>query len=134
MAFIGNTTHTVPYMLKTVICSTNCPMPTATHGLARPPPPLHSRLGGRSDSLGDVLHGYGFVVDYLAEILRAKRSEDFSDKLQGLLHARQLNLDTRPGRHPQDLLGLMKLLHPTGEATEDDVRKLREFAIGAASA
>src|SRR5699024_9687844 len=73
--------------------------------------------------------GYGFVVDYLAEILRAKRSEDFSDKYHDYF-----TLDASISTRDQDGIrktfsGLMKLVHPTGDATADEVRTLLEFAI-----
>lgn len=73
--------------------------------------------------------GYGFVVDYLAEILRAKRTEDFSDKYKDYF-----TLTLRSQRETRTALrktfsGLMKLVHPTGEANEDEMRALLEFAI-----
>lgn len=129
MAFIGNTTHTVPYMLK------NCDLFDELPDAYRDPAWLdriHHYLPGwevapiRSEMFSN---GYGFVVDYLAEILRAKRSEDFSDKYKDYF-----TLDTSISTRDQDGIrktfsGLMKLVHPTGEATEDEVRTLLEFAI-----
>lgn len=129
MAFIGNTTHTVPYMLK------NSDLFDELPDAYRDPAWLdriHHYLPGwevapiRSEMFST---GYGFVVDYLAEILRAKRSEDFSDKYKD-----HFTLDTSISTRDQDGIrktfsGLMKLVHPTGEATEDEVRTLLEFAI-----
>lgn len=129
MAFIGNTTHTVPYMLK------NSDLFDELPDAYRDPAWLdriHHYIPGwevapiRSEMFST---GYGFVVDYLAEILRAKRSEDFSDKYKHLF-----TLDTSISTRDQDGIrktfsGLMKLVHPTGEATEDEVRVLLEFAI-----
>ena len=85
---------------------------------------------GRSPIRSEMFStGYGFVVDYLAEILQAKRSEDFSDKCKDFTSLDN-SISTRPGRHPQDLLRADEALHPTGEATRDDVRKLLgSFAI-----
>lgn len=129
MAFIGNTTHTVPYMLK------NSDLFDELPDAYRDPAWLdriHHYLPGwevapiRSEMFST---GYGFVVDYLAEILRAKRTEDFSDK-----YKRHFALDTSISTRDQDGIGktfsgLMKLVHPTGETTEDEIRKLLEFAI-----
>lgn len=129
MAFIGNTTHTVPYMLK------NSDLFDELPDAYRDPAWLdrvHHYLPGwevapiRSEMFSN---GYGFVVDYLAEILRAKRSEDFSDKYEDYF-----TLDTSISTRDQDGIrktfsGLMKLVHPTGEATEDEVRTLLEFAV-----
>ncbi|MFD3509326.1 BREX system Lon protease-like protein BrxL [Nocardia sp. NPDC058666] len=129
MAFIGNTTHTVPYMLK------NSDLFDELPDAYRDPAWLdriHHYIPGwevapiRSEMFST---GYGFVVDYLAEILRAKRSEDFSDK-----YKHYFTLDSSVSTRDQDAIcktfsGLMKLVHPTGEATEDEVRALLEFAI-----
>lgn len=129
MAFIGNTTHTVPYMLK------NSDLFDELPDAYRDPAWLdriHHYIPGwevapiRSEMFST---GYGFVVDYLAEILRAKRSEDFSDK-----YKHSFTLDNSVSTRDQDAIrktfsGLMKLVHPTGEATEDEVRVLLEFAI-----
>ena len=129
MAFIGNTTHTVPYMLKNTDLFDELP------DAYRDPAWLdriHHYIPGwevapiRAEMFST---GYGFVVDYLAEILRAKRSEDFSDKYKGYF-----TLDNSISTRDQDgvrktFSGLMKLVHPTGEATEDEVRALLEFAI-----
>ena len=129
MAFIGNTTHTVPYMLKNTDLFDELP------DAYRDPAWLdriHHYIPGwevapiRAEMFST---GYGFVVDYLAEILRAKRSEDFSDKYKNYF-----TLDNSISTRDQDgvrktFSGLMKLLHPTGEATEDEVRTLLEFAI-----
>ncbi|MET4098567.1 ATP-dependent Lon protease [Agrococcus sp. UYP10] len=129
MAFIGNTTHTVPYMLK------NSDLFDELPDAYRDPAWLdriHHYLPGwevapiRSEMFSA---GYGFVVDYLAEVLRAKRSEDFSDKYKDYF-----TLDNSISTRDQDGIrktfsGLMKLVHPTGEATADEVRTLLEFAI-----
>lgn len=129
MAFIGNTTHTVPYMLK------NSDLFDELPDAYRDPAWLdriHHYIPGwevapiRSEMFSA---GYGFVVDYLAEILRAKRSEDFSDKYKDYF-----TLDNSISTRDQDGIrktfsGLMKLVHPTGEATEDEIRALLEFAI-----
>ncbi len=97
--------------------------------VARPHPPLHPGVGVspiRSEMFSD---GYGFVVDYLAEVLRSKRSEDFSDR-----YKTYFTLDSTISTRDQDgirknLSGLMKLIHPNGDATEDEVRDLLEYAI-----
>lgn len=129
MAFIGNTTHTVPYMLK------NSDLFDELPDAYRDPAWLdriHHYIPGwevapiRSEMFST---GYGFVVDYLAEILRAKRSEDFSDKYKDYF-----TLDSSISTRDQDGIrktfsGLMKLVHPMGEASEGEVRALLEFAI-----
>jgi len=129
MAFIGNTTHTVPYMLK------NSDLFDELPDAYRDPAWLdriHHYIPGwevapiRSEMFSA---GYGFVVDYLAEVLRAKRSEDYSDKYKDYF-----TLDNSISTRDQDGIrktfsGFMKLIHPTGDASEDEVRVLLEFAI-----
>lgn len=129
MVFIGNTTHTVPYMLKHSDLFDELP------DAYRDPAWLdriHHYIPGwevapiRSEMFST---GYGFVVDYLAEILRAKRSEDFADRYKDYF-----TLDNSISTRDQDGIrktfsGLMKLIHPSGSGTEDEVRTLLEFAI-----
>ncbi|QAY59795.1 BREX system Lon protease-like protein BrxL [Microbacterium protaetiae] len=129
MAFIGNTTHTVPYMLKNSDLFDE--LPDAYRDPAWLDRIHHYIPGWEVEPIRSEMFstGYGFVVDYLAEILRAKRSEDFSDKYKGFF-----SLDSSISTRDQDGIrktfsGLMKLVHPTGKATEDELRALLEFAI-----
>lgn len=129
MVFIGNTTHTVPYMLKNSDLFDELPPSYRdTAWLDR----IHHYIPGwevspiRSEMFSD---GYGFVVDYLAEMLRSKRSEDYSDK-----YKQRFTLDSTISTRDQDGIkktfsGLMKLIHPSGEATDEEVREILEFAI-----
>ena len=129
MAFIGNTTHTVPYMLKNSDLFDELP---STYRDPAWLDRIHHYIPGwevapiRSEMFST---GYGFVVDYLAEILRSKRAEDFSDK-----YLDHFTLDASVSARDQDGIGktfsgLMKLVHPTGEASENEVRALLEFSI-----
>ncbi|WP_394194960.1 BREX system Lon protease-like protein BrxL [Microbacterium foliorum] len=129
MAFIGNTSHTVPFMLKNSDLFDELPDSYRDSAwLDR----IHHYIPGwevspiRSEMFSD---GYGFVVDYLAEVLRSKRSEDFSDR-----YKTYFTLDSTISTRDQDGIrktfsGLMKLIHPNGEATEDEVRDLLEYSI-----
>ncbi len=129
MVFIGNTSHTVPHMLKHSDLFDELP-PTYRDPawLDR----IHHYIPGwevapvRSEMFSN---GYGFVVDYLAEVLRSKRSEDFSDKFK-----EHFTLDTSVATRDQDGIrktfsGLMKLIHPSGTATPDEMEELLQFAI-----
>lgn len=72
---------------------------------------------------------YGFVVDYLAEALRELRKHNFSDHLDrhfslgGHLNAR----DAKAVR--KTVSGLIKLIHPHGEVSREDLVELLEVAI-----
>ena len=78
MAFVGNTQHTLPYMLRH--SDLFCELPEQYHDSAFLDR-LHFYIPGwevdiiRGEMFSD---GYGFVVDYLAEILRNMRSRDYS--------------------------------------------------------
>ena len=82
MAFVGNTRHTVPYMLKHSDLFDQ--LPEKFHDSAFLDR-LHFYIPGwevdiiRGELFSD---GYGFVVDYLAEILRYLRNQDLSDRYQ----------------------------------------------------
>ncbi|WP_419636770.1 BREX system Lon protease-like protein BrxL, partial [Thiolapillus sp.] len=80
MAFVGNTQHTVPYMLKHADLFDD--LPEQYHDSAFLDR-LHFYIPGWEVDIirGEMFsNGYGFVVDYLAEILRSLRNHDFSDR------------------------------------------------------
>ncbi|QVL50867.1 MAG: hypothetical protein KFB96_10935 [Thiocapsa sp.] len=73
--------------------------------------------------------GYGFVVDYLAEILKSMRSHDFSDRYQGLFSlSADLSTRDRDGIN-KTFSGLMKILFPHGEATEAEIEEVLRCAV-----
>jgi ATP-dependent Lon protease len=73
--------------------------------------------------------GYGFVVDYLAEILRHMRDYDVSQAYAD--HFQLMNdISTRDRTAIQKTFsGLMKLIFPHGEATHAEIEELLRFAI-----
>src|SRR5690606_31381014 len=80
IAFVGNTAHTVPYMLKHSDLFEE--LPPQYHDSAFIDR-LHMYVPGWEVDVirGEMFsNGYGFVVDYIAEILRHLRNEDFSDR------------------------------------------------------
>jgi ATP-dependent Lon protease len=73
--------------------------------------------------------GFGFIVDYLAEILRHLRSQDYS---QAYKEHFELNseITTRDRDSVQKTFsGLMKVLFPRGGGTRQEVEELLMFAI-----
>jgi hypothetical protein len=73
--------------------------------------------------------GYGFVVDYLAEILRNLRSYDFSQKYQQYFDlSDDMSTRDRDGIN-KSFSGLMKILFPAGEASKEDMEMLLAFSI-----
>jgi ATP-dependent Lon protease len=72
---------------------------------------------------------YGFVVDYLAEALRDMRKHNFTEiidrhfSLGAHLNAR----DRKAVR--KTVSGLMKILHPHGEVSQEDLAEILELAL-----
>ncbi|WP_373532863.1 BREX system Lon protease-like protein BrxL [Vampirovibrio sp.] len=129
MVFVGNTQHTVPYMLKHSDLFDE--LPDKYHDSAFLDR-LHFYIPGWEM---DIIRGemfssnYGFVVDYLAEILRAFRNQDFSN-----LYSEHFTLSKEISTRDRDAInktfsGLMKILYPQGEASPDEIEELLRFAI-----
>lgn len=73
--------------------------------------------------------GYGFVVDYLAEILRALRSHDYSDRYKGKFTlSEEISTRDRDGIN-KTFSGLMKVLFPHGVATDDEIEEVLRAAM-----
>ena len=129
MVFVGNTQHTVPYMLEHA--DLFCALPDRFYDSAFLDR-IHFYIPGWEVSIlrGEMFSdGYGFVVDYLAEILRALRNRDYSDryKAQFSLSA-DISTRDRDGIN-KTFSGLMKILFPHGEATDQEIEELLRFAI-----
>ncbi|MBN0371728.1 ATP-dependent Lon protease, partial [Pseudomonas aeruginosa] len=129
MVFVGNTDHTVPYMLKH--SDLFDPLPEKFHDSAFLDR-LHSYIPGWEVDVirGEMFSsGYGFVVDYLAEILRSLRSHDFSDRYKGLYTlSDEISTRDRDGIN-KTFSGLMTILFPHGEATDSEVEDVLRCAI-----
>ncbi|WP_419602482.1 BREX system Lon protease-like protein BrxL, partial [Thiolapillus sp.] len=129
MAFVGNTQHTVPYMLKHADLFDD--LPEQYHDSAFLDR-VHFYLPGWEVDIirGEMFsNGYGFVVDYLAEILRSLRNHDFSDRYQEhFTLSSDISTRDRDGIH-KTFSGLMKILFPEGEATKEEIQAILHFAI-----
>jgi ATP-dependent Lon protease len=121
MVFVGNTDHTVPYMLRHTDLFD--PLPEKFHDSAFLDR-LHSYIPGWEVDVirGEMFcSGYGFVVDYLAEILRSLRSHDFSDRYKAFFRlSDEISTRDRDGIN-KTFSGLMKILYPHGEASREEV-------------
>ena len=129
MVFVGNTSHNVPYMLKNSDLFEE--LPAQYHDpafLDR----IHYYLPGwefeqiRSEMF---THGYGFVVDYLAEILHNQRDVDYGSAFE-----RYFTLSSTLSTRDKDAIrktfsGLMKLIYPSGNATPEQMEPLLRCAI-----
>lgn len=129
MVFVGNTQHTVPYMLKHADLFDE--LPEQYHDSAFLDR-IHFYIPGwevdiiRGEMFSD---GYGFVVNYLAEILRSLRNHDYSDRYQD-----HFTLSTDISTRDRDGInktysGLMKILYPQGEASAEEIEEMLKIAI-----
>ena len=129
MAFVGNTGHTVPHMLKHA--DLFCDLPDKFYDSAFLDR-IHFYVPGWEMDIirGEMFsNGYGFVVDYLAEILRSLRNRDYSDRYaEHFSLAPDISTRDRDGIN-KTFSGLMKILFPDGEATRKEMEELLRFSI-----
>jgi ATP-dependent Lon protease len=129
MVFVGNTSHTVPYMLKNSDLFDE--LPEAYHDPAYLDRLHHYIPGWEVDIIrGEMFsEGYGFVVDYIAEVLKSMRSQDYSDRYQQYFTlSSDISTRDRDAVH-KTFSGLMKILYPGGEATCEEIEEILRFAI-----
>ena len=129
MVFVGNTSHTVPYMLKNSDLFDE--LPESYHDSAFLDRLHHYIPGWEVDTIRSEMfsNGYGFVVDYIAEVLKSMRSDDFSDRYQEhFTLSPDISTRDRDGIH-KTFSGLMKILYPHGEATSKEIEEVLRLSI-----
>ncbi|MBT3840541.1 MAG: BREX system Lon protease-like protein BrxL [Candidatus Marinimicrobia bacterium] len=128
-AFVGNTEHSVPYMLK----NTNLfdALPKAYYDSAFLDR-IHMYLPGwevaklRNEMFTS---GYGLIVDFLAEMLKQLRKDDYSSKMNGLVELdSSLTTRDRDGI-TKTFSGLMKIIYPHGKFTHDEAIELVNYSL-----
>ena len=73
--------------------------------------------------------GYGFVVDYIAEVLKHLRTEDFTGAYkQHFEITSEVSTRDQTG-FEKTFSGLMKIIHPDGKATAEEMGELLPFAM-----
>ena len=131
MVFMGNTKKSVAYMLK----HSNFfePLPDKyidSAFLDR----LHAYNPGWE--VAPIRHelftnGYGFVVDYIAEVLKHLRTEDFTGTYkQHFEITSEVSTRDQTG-FEKTFSGLMKILFPDGQATPKEIEELLAFGMEA---
>jgi ATP-dependent Lon protease len=128
-SFVGNTDHNVPFMLKNSDLFEA--LPSQFHDSAFIDR-LHAYLPGWEVDVirGEMFtKGYGFIVDYLAEILRRLRSEDFSNRVDQFFKvSEKISTRDRDAIY-KTVSGLLKLIFPNGSQTEAEVEELLRLAM-----
>lgn len=129
MAFVGNTKHTVPYMLKNSHLFESIPEGYIKGAFLDR---IHMYIPGWEVRIlkNEVFSvDYGFIVDYLAEILKELRKADYSGLLDKYVEL-DGSLSTRDKTAiRKSFSGMAKLLYPHKEITEEEVLELLNFAI-----
>lgn len=128
MVFVGNTKHTVPYMLKNSHLFESIPTSFIKGAFLDR---IHLYNPGweikmlKKDSFSK---GYGLITDYIAAVLHAMRNDDRTAKLKdyakfdGSLSERD-HLAIR-----KTFSGMMKLIYPDGKMTDEEAYELIDFA------
>jgi len=130
IAMFGNTNQPVDVMVQSSHLFE--PMPSSIRDDMAFLDRIHFYLPGweipkmRNDLLTDH---YGFVVDYLAEALRDLRKHNFTETPDRhfSLGSHLVTRDRKAVR--KTFSGLMKILYPHGEASEDEMAEILELAI-----
>jgi ATP-dependent Lon protease len=129
MAFVGNTKHNVPYMLKNSHLFESIPEGYIKGAFLDR---MHMYIPGwevRILKSSVFSNEYGFIVDYLAELLREQRKADYSVYLDGKIKL-DGSLTTRDKTAVRkSFSGLAKILYPHGEMTDPELLELLDFAI-----
>ena len=129
MAFVGNTKHNVPYMLKNSHLFESIPEGYIKGAFLDR---IHMYIPGwevRILRSAVFSKDYGFIVDYLAELLRALRKSDFSSILdtKTILDGSLTSRDRVAIR--KSFSGMVKLIYPNQILTEAELIELLDFCI-----
>lgn len=129
MSFVGNTKHTVPYMLRNSHLFESIPTDFLQTGafLDR----IHVYNPGWEVKVlkkSSFSTGYGLITDYISAILHELRNIDFSSKLNnyakfsGTLSERDHNAIRKT------FSGFCKLIYPNGVMTDEEAKEIIDFA------
>lgn len=130
IAMFGNTNQPVEVMVQSGHLFE--PMPTIIRDDMAFIDRLHFYLPGWEVPKMQTEHftdHFGFVVDYLAEALRELRKQNYTEALDRYFSlGSHLNARDRKAVR-KTVSGLMKVIHPHGEVSQEDLTELVEYAI-----
>lgn len=129
MVFVGNTDHSVPYMLRHSDLFDALPKDYYdTAFLDR----MHAYLPGwevqklRNDMFSS---DYGFIVDYLAEVLKELRKEDRTNDFSEFFELSDTITTRDKTSIAKTYAGLSKVIYPNGRLTLNEAKELLDFSI-----
>lgn len=129
LVFVGNTKRSVPFMLKNSHLFESIPDGYIKGAFLDR---MHLYIPGwevRILKTSVFSKSFGFIVDYLAEILRELRKSDYSGMIdqEVTLHGSLSARDKTAIR--KTFSGLMKLLYPHNDITKEQFFEILDFAI-----
>ena len=129
IVFVGNTSKSVSYMLKHENLFMDLPDKYLDSAFLDR---IHFYIPGWEVAIirnEMFTSDYGFIVDYLAQILKILRSLDYSDSYRKLFELDQ-SLSVRDKLSiNKTFSGLMKIIFPHKEATKDEIEKILTFSM-----
>lgn len=129
MVFVGNTSHDVSYMINQTDLLED--LPAVYHDPAFIDR-LHAYIPGWEMDIirGDMFcNDFGFIVDYLAEALRAMRPMDYSGEIDRFFEfSSSISTRDRDGV-VKTCSGLIKILFPGRDETAEEAAEIVEFAL-----
>ena len=129
IAFVGNTKHTVPYMLKNSHLFESIPDGYIKGAFLDR---MHMYIPGWEVKIlkeSVFSSEYVFIVDYLAEILRDLRKSDYSGMIEEIVEfdgslSKRDKLAIR-----KSFSGLMKIIYPDKKASTEELLEVLDFAV-----
>lgn len=129
IVMVGNTDHSVPHMLKHTDLFDALPKDYYdTAFLDR----VHAYLPGwETKKLRNEMFStdFGFIVDYLAEILKVLRKEDFTKSYQQYFELSNTITTRDKSSIEKTFSGLVKIIYPDGTFSKEEGKELIDFAI-----
>lgn len=129
MVFVGNTDHTVSYMMQHTHLFDALPKDYHdTAFLDR----IHAYIPGwEVAKLRNELftQDFGFIVDYIAEILKVLRKEDHSKLYQEYFTLSNTITTRDKTAIEKTLSGLIKIIFPSLKPSKEELKKILDFSI-----
>lgn len=128
MVFVGNTKHTVPFMLKNSHLFESIPTSFIKGAFLDR---IHLYNPGweiRMLKKESFSKGYGLITDYIAAVFHELRNKDFSNELNKYVKFSNSLSERDHLAIRKTFSGMMKLLYPDGKFTDQEALEFIEFA------
>ena len=129
MVYVGNTDHSVPYMLRHTDLFDALPRDYYDSAFLDR---IHCYLPGwEVQKLRNEMFtsDYGFIVDYLAEILKEFRKEDYMKSYSKYFELSDTITTRDKTAIEKTFSGLVKVIYPHGEFNSTEAKELFDFAV-----